>query len=224
MDCERLASVHVKNTSTISTSEARAVTPRVRTVHISTSRRLMIAAVGLTFGSVLAIAPSTRAQGGYPTKLVPQATYAAPQAAYPALQSAPHALSLAPSIPLTHLTAPLQLQPSPTVPLTALAGPQMIHSTPQAAYAAPQTTYAAPQAYASGQLASPQSPQPCACYYPQGFCPFPQGNCAFPRGNCAAPCANCISPQPSAQWPAGSSQLGSEQARGQATAPFMIGD
>jgi hypothetical protein len=61
--------------------------------------RISCAAVGLTFGLLLASAPSARAQGGIPTKATPQATYAAPQATYAAPQvryAAPQATYAAP--------------------------------------------------------------------------------------------------------------------------------
>jgi hypothetical protein len=170
--------------------------------------RVSTAAV-LAFGLLQVIAPSALAQGGYPAKAFPQAVYADPQAAYAAPQATAMVPPLAPSTPLA---ASLPLAMHSASQATSFASPQAMHS-------AHPVTYAAPQTYASGQLASPQSAQPCACYYPQGFCPFPQGNCAFPRGNCVAPCGSCIETRPSSQGPAASGQFGSSQV-----SPNTVGD
>jgi hypothetical protein len=193
-----------------SPSEARTATSRVPPMLSPRSHRVSIAAA-VCFGLVFVIAPSARAQGGYPTKAAPQAIYAAPQTTYAAPQATATVPPLAPSAPL-----------AASLPLATHAAPQPTFASAQGTYAAYPVT-AAPQAYASGQLASPQCQQPCACYYPQGFCPFPQGNCAFPRGNCVAPCGNCIETRPSSQWPAASGQLGSTQLS-RSFAQKMIGD
>lgn len=183
-----------------SPSEARTATSRVPPVLARHLFRVSITAAALSFGLFSVIAPSARAQGDYPTKAAPQAIYAAPQTTYSAPQATATVPALAPSAPL-----------AATLPLATHAAPQPTFASAQATHGAHPVTYAAPQAYASGQLASPQAYQPCACYYPQGFCPFPQGNCAFPRGNCVAPCGNCVETRPSSQWPAASGQLGSTQ-------------
>jgi hypothetical protein len=206
------------------TPEVRAVAPRVRTVMIYTTRRLTVAAsLAIGLGLIFSIAPSARAQSGYPTKVTPQSVHAAPQGGTYAApqQTVSPMLPLAPSAPLATTAAPIQLYPAPAAPVKTLvpAAPMMIHPAPQA-----QTTFAAPQAFATGQFASSQSGcAPCACYYPRGFCPFPQGNCAFPQGNCSAPCGNCSGPIPSSQWPTSSPQGFGAAASGQ-VAPVMIGD
>ena len=82
-----MASAPVKKTSTKSTSEVRAVTPRVRSMLTPRHRRQSVAATCLAVSLCFTLDASVRGQAVSATKAAPQMTYPAPQATYPAPQA-----------------------------------------------------------------------------------------------------------------------------------------